>query len=269
MSIDRIIHSIRTNKQNHLVNFKLRSQTEDFTNKLFHMLFDSEISVSDNIEDLAQSFYELHCLLESCEKEDCMSIWEKFLLELPEILEKLNRDAKCICEHDPAANSVEEVILAYPGFFAIAVYRLSHAFLKNDLPLVPRIMSEYAHGLTGIDIHPGAQIGVPFFIDHGTGVVIGQSTIIKDHVKIYQGVTLGALQVSKEMENQKRHPTVENNVTIYAGSTILGGDTVIGENCTIGGNVWLTKSVPPNTIVYQQVDTRLKQKSEKIDTPNP
>jgi len=129
------------------------------------------------------------------------------------------------------------------------------------MPLVPRIMSEYAHRLTGIDIHPGAVIGSPFFIDHGTGVVIGESTIIKNSVKLYQGVTLGALQVSKDMKDQKRHPTVENNVTIYSGSTILGGNTVIGANSTIGGNVWLTESVPENSIVYQQTKTKLKKKN--------
>ena len=127
------------------------------------------------------------------------------------------------------------------------------------------MMSEYAHRNTGIDIHPGAVIGSPFFIDHGTGVVIGESAIIKNKVKIYQCVTLGALQVSKDMQDQKRHPTVENNVTIYAGATILGGDTIIGENCTIGGNVWLTESVPPNSIVYQRTDTKLKQKTDHAD----
>jgi serine O-acetyltransferase len=124
------------------------------------------------------------------------------------------------------------------------------------------MMSEYAHRLTGIDIHPGAQIGSPFFIDHGTGVVIGESTVIKNHVKIYQGVTLGALQVSKDMKDQKRHPTVEDHVTIYAGSTILGGETVIGAHSTIGGNVWLTKSVPPNSLVYQNSRVTLKEKKK-------
>ena len=133
------------------------------------------------------------------------------------------------------------------------------------MPLMPRMMSEYAHRLTGIDIHPGASIGSPFFIDHGTGVVIGESTIIKNKVKIYQGVTLGALQVSKDMKDKKRHPTVEDDVTIYAGSTILGGETVIGKNCTIGGNVWLTKSVPANSIVYQVTDTKLKTKTNYED----
>jgi len=260
MSIDKIIQSIRTNKQNHLVNFRLRSKTEEFTNELFHILFDAKISVRDNMDALAESFNDLCQMLEKplpCEYE---TVWKKFLVGLPDILNQLNQDAKCIFLHDPAANSVEEVILAYPGFFSIAVYRLSHAFYLHRMPLIPRMMSEYAHRLTGIDIHPGASIGSPFFIDHGTGIVIGESAVIRDHVKIYQGVTLGALQVSKDMKDQKRHPTVEDNVTIYAGSTILGGETVIGANSTIGGNVWLTRSVPPDSIVYQKSETKLKQK---------
>ncbi len=260
MAIDRIIQSIRSNKQNHLVNFGLRSKTEVFTNELFLILFDAETSVSNNMEDLADLFKDIYGRIETCEEQDYISIWKRFLVGLPDILEKLNQDAKCLYEHDPAANSVEEVILAYPGFFAIAVYRLSHEFQKNNMPLVPRMMSEYAHRLTGIDIHPGATIGSPFFIDHGTGVVIGESAVIRNHVKIYQGVTLGALQVSKDMKDTKRHPTVEDDVTIYAGSTILGGDTVIGAHSTIGGNVWLTQSVPPNSRVYQTSEIKLKSK---------
>lgn len=264
MAIDRIIQSIRTNKQNHLVHFKLRSKTEDFTNELFHILFDAEISVSNNIDDLAESFKVIYGMIDTCKEEDYISIWKRFLLSLPDTLNQLNQDAKCIFMHDPAANSVEEVILAYPGFFAISVYRLSHELQKLKMPLVPRMMSEYAHRLTGIDIHPGAQIGSPFFIDHGTGIVIGESSVIKNRVKLYQGVTLGALQVSKDMRNKKRHPTVEDNVTIYAGSTILGGDTVIGANSTIGGNVWLTKSIPPDCVVYQVTEVKLKSKHEGI-----
>ncbi len=260
MAIDRIIQSIRSNKQNHLVNFGLRSKTEMFTNELFLILFDAETSVSKNMEDLANLFKDIYGRIETCEEQDYISIWKRFLVGLPDILEKLNQDAKCLYQHDPAANSVEEVILAYPGFFAIAVYRLSHEFQKNNMPLVPRMMSEYAHRLTGIDIHPGATIGSPFFIDHGTGVVIGESAVIRNHVKIYQGVTLGALQVSKDMKDTKRHPTVEDDVTIYAGSTILGGDTVIGAHSTIGGNVWLTQSVPPNSLVYQTSEIKLKSK---------
>jgi len=265
MSIDKIIQSIRNNKQNHLVDFRLKSKTEDFTDDLFHILFDSKISVSENIDDLANSFNDIALMIDNCDGLGVENIWKKFLIGLPELLNQLNQDAKCIYLHDPAARSVEEVILAYPGFYAIAVYRISHNLHQLHMPLVPRMMSEYAHRNTGIDIHPGAVIGSPFFIDHGTGVVIGESAIIKNKVKIYQCVTLGALQVSKDMQDQKRHPTVENNVTIYAGATILGGDTIIGENCTIGGNVWLTESVPPNSIVYQRTDTKLKQKTDHAD----
>lgn len=265
MSIDKIIQSIRNNKQNHLVDFRLKSKTEDFTDDLFHILFDSKISVSENIDDLANSFNDIALMIDNSGGLGVENIWKKFLIGLPELLNQLNQDAKCIYLHDPAARSVEEVILAYPGFYGIAVYRISHNLHKLQMPLIPRMMSEYAHRHTGIDIHPGAVIGSPFFIDHGTGVVIGESTIIKNSVKLYQGVTLGALQVSKEMENTKRHPTVENNVTIYAGATILGGDTIIGKNCTIGGNVWLTKSVPANSIVYQRTDTKLKQKTDHAD----
>nr|WP_246202660.1 serine O-acetyltransferase EpsC [Fulvivirga lutimaris] len=148
---------------------------------------------------------------------------------------------------DPAAKSKVEVIKTYPGFYAIAAHRIAHEFQKYNLTLIPRIISEHAHSHTGIDIHPCAQIGEHFCIDHGTGVVIGETTIIGDYVKIYQGVTLGALSVRKEDAKTKRHPTIENNVIIYSGATILGGKTEVGQGSIIGGNVWLTKSVPPNS----------------------
>ncbi|UCE93157.1 MAG: serine acetyltransferase [Flavobacteriaceae bacterium] len=266
MSIDKIIQSIRNNKQNHLVDFRVKSKTEAFTESLFKILFDSKISVSDNMEQLAKSFKHIAYVIDEDGAGRFELVWKKFLVNLPDLLKQLNQDAKCIYLHDPAAQSIEEVILAYPGFYAIAVYRLSHELHLQDMPLIPRIMSEYAHRLTGIDIHPGASIGSPFFIDHGTGVVIGESTIIKNKVKVYQGVTLGALQVSKDMKNIKRHPTVEDNVTIYAGATILGGETIIGKNSTIGGNVWLTQSVPENSIVYQRTDTKLKTKNNHAES---
>ena len=263
MSKESIIQSIHNNKKNYQIDFSLKAKTETFTNDLFYILFDSKISMAENIDALSKLFSEITSI--SCtEREfDCKKVWKKILVQLPGILKQLNQDANCIYLHDPASNSIEEVILAYPGFFAIAVYRLSHVFNQQGMPLIPRMMSEYAHRLTGIDIHPGAKIGSPFFIDHGTGVVIGESTIIKNHVKLYQGVTLGALQVSKNMKNKKRHPTVENNVTIYASATILGGETVIGENSTVGGNVWLTESVPPNSIVFHKSETKLKIKKVK------
>ena len=260
MDIEKIIKSIQSNKKMYHLDFNLKTKTESFTNDLFYTLFDSNLTMIDNIGHLSKSFQGITDI--SCKHKICDSkkVWENFLTCLPDILKQLNLDANCLFKHDPASNSIEEVILSYPGFFAIAVYRLSHEFYKQDMPLIPRIMSEYAHRLTGIDIHPGATIGSPFFMDHGTGIVIGETTHIKDHVKIYQGVTLGVLQVSKDMKNKKRHPTVENNVTIYAGAPILGGETVLGENCTVGGNVWLTESVPANSIIYHKAETKLKSK---------
>ena len=159
-----------------------------------------------------------------------------------------------LVEGDPAASSFDEIIFSYPGIFAILTYRVAHKMYELEVPILPRIMGEYAHSITGIDIHPGAQIGKSFFIDHGTGVVIGQTTIIGAHVKLYQGVTLGALSFKRDEKGSldrqsKRHPTLEDNVTVYAGSTILGGDTVIGARSIIGGNVWLTESIPPDTKV--------------------
>jgi serine O-acetyltransferase len=172
-------------------------------------------------------------------------------------------DANAFTKFDPASESVEEVILCYPGFFSIAVYRLAHVLYNLRVPILPRVMTEYAHSITGVDIHPGAQIGKCFFIDHGTGTVIGETTLIGDNVKIYQGVTLGALFVEKKMAKKKRHPTIEDNVIIYARSTILGGETVIGHDTVIGGNVWLTESVPPNSLVYQK-HTAIVRNSKNI-----
>lgn len=188
------------------------------------------------------------------------NLCKKFCSSLPMIYDMLLIDAKGLLQNDPAANSLAEVIIAYPGFYAIAVYRITHALYKLKLPVLPRIISEYAHSRTGIDIHPGASIGKSFFIDHGTGIVIGETTIIKNNVKIYQGVTLGALSVEKKMAKSKRHPTIENNVTIYAGTTILGGDTIVGHDSIIGGNVWLTESVPPYSLVLNKSECIVKNK---------
>jgi len=177
---------------------------------------------------------------------------EKFFNSLHPVYLDLLEEAKGYLQHDPASYNIEEVLLCYPGFYAVTVYRLSHILYKLDIPILPRIISEHAHSKTGIDIHPGATIGKKFFIDHGTGIVIGETTIIGENVKIYQGVTLGALHVDKKMSNTKRHPTIEDNVIIYAGSTILGGETLIGHDSVIGGNVWLTSGVDPGTIVYHR-----------------
>ncbi len=173
-----------------------------------------------------------------------------FVERLPLVHEWLLKDAEAILHGDPAAVSLTEVIRTYPGFYAIAVYRLAHEFYQLGVPLIPRILTEHAHGSTGIDIHPGASIGQRFCIDHGTGVVIGETVVIGDDVKLYQGVTLGALSVRKELAQTKRHPTIEDRVVVYAGATILGGGTVIGHDSIIGGNVWITASVPPFSRIY-------------------
>ena len=170
---------------------------------------------------------------------------------IPNIYFNLQKDASALLNTDPAANSIQEIINSYPGFTAIAIYRIANAISKYDIPIVARILTEYAHSKTGIDIHPKATIGVPFVIDHGTGIVIGETTIIGKNVCIYQGVTLGAVQVEKSMEEKKRHPTVEDNVIIYANATILGGSTIIGNHSIIGGNTFLTKSVEPYSFVMQ------------------
>ena len=174
-------------------------------------------------------------------------------------------DVRAAFEGDPAAKSYDEIIFSYPGIYAITVYRAAHLLYTLNVPLLPRIMTEHAHSVTGIDIHPGAQIGDSFVIDHGTGVVIGETTIIGDNVRIYQGVTLGALSLPKgageKLRGRKRHPTIEDDVIIYSGATILGGDTVIGTRSIIGGNVWITKSVPADTTVLLETP-RLVYKSK-------
>jgi serine O-acetyltransferase len=187
---------------------------------------------------------------------DCNNaeITGQFFNNVPELYRVLNTDIDAILDGDPAARTKFEIIRAYPGFFAISFYRIAHALFRLDIPLLPRIITEYAHSKTGIDIHPGAEIGEYFFIDHGTGIVIGETCIIGDYVKLYQGVTLGALSVDKNMASVKRHPTVEDHVIIYSGATLLGGDTLIGHHSIIGGNVWLTKSIPSCSTVYHRPD---------------
>lgn len=189
-------------------------------------------------------------------------IVRQFFHCLPPIYETLLLDAQAISANDPASVGVEEVMAVYPGFYAIAVYRLAHQLAEQGVPLLPRMMTEYAHGHTGIDIHPNARIGSSFFIDHGTGVVIGETTEIGNNVKIYQGVTLGATHVAKSMAQKKRHPTIEDNVVIYANATILGGHTVVGHDSVIGGNVWLTQSVEPFSLVYHQSQVEVRSLTE-------
>jgi serine O-acetyltransferase len=184
--------------------------------------------------------------------QDPSEMASRFFDALPEIYQRLQDDINAMFEGDPAAKSRSEVIRTYPGFYAIAAYRIAHELQMMGISGIPRIITEHAHSKTGIDIHPSARIGKHFCIDHGTGIVIGETSVIGNFVKIYQGVTLGALSVNKEDAERKRHPTLEDNVVVYAGATILGGETVIGHDSTIGGNVWLTKSVPPHSKIYYQ-----------------
>ncbi|MGX5817322.1 serine O-acetyltransferase [Chitinophaga lutea] len=182
----------------------------------------------------------------------------RFMERVPGIYSDLTKDAEAILQGDPAATCLYEVIRAYPGFYAIAAYRVAHGLHKLGVQLLPRVITEFAHDRTGIDIHPAAEIAPYFCIDHGTGIVIGETTVIGPHVKIYQGVTLGALSIDKDMAQSKRHPTIEEHVVIYAGATILGGDTVIGHHSVIGGNVWLIKSTEPYSRIYYKADGSIK-----------
>ena len=187
------------------------------------------------------------------------------LTALPEVHERSLEDAEAILAGDPAAESLDEVIAAYPGFLAVAAHRLAHAVHQLDVPIVPRLMAELAHSRSGVDIHPAAIIGRGLCIDHGTGIVIGETAVIGDEVKLYQGVTLGALSVSKDKAGTKRHPTIGDRVVIYANATVLGGDTTIGADSIVGGNVFLTSSVPPGSLVYQTSDYRVRRQRSGFD----
>jgi serine O-acetyltransferase len=218
--------------------------------------------------EICKSFGDYPASDETKHKAD--EILDFFVSQLPEVRKLLWTDIDAAYEGDPAAKSYEEIILAYPSLEAIAIYRMAHV-LYNKVPLIPRIMTEWAHSRTGIDIHPGAEIGSHFFIDHGTGVVVGETTKIGKGVKIYQGVSFIArsLAAGQALRGKKRHPTIEDGVCIYAGTTIMGGDTVIGTNTTIGANVFLTKSVPPNSLVYyEEKDVAIVQKRSRKSVTN-
>jgi len=214
----------------------------------FYEVLSRQITLCIRHECLRYNLDCTHC--EERGQADAISL----MRELPRLRTVLALDVRAAHEGDPAAKSYDEIIFSYPGLFAVTVYRLAHQLVHQDIPLMPRIMTEYAHSTTGIDLHPGAHIGESFFIDHGTGVVVGETTVIGNRVRLYQGVTLGALSLPREavdsLRTQKRHPTVEDDVIIYAQATILGGQTVIGARAVIGGNVWITESVPPDTKVF-------------------
>ncbi len=246
-----------------------------FIDQLMRLLFPVTQDCQSASHDVEETYRRLNeqllCLfapLASNLPEPADVVAERFFDALPAIYDRLLLDAHAITDNDPAAVGLEEVIAVYPGFYAIAVYRIAHQLLAQNVPLLPRMLTEYAHGQTGIDIHPGAEIGNSFFIDHGTGVVIGETCVIGTNVKVYQGVTLGATYVAKSMAQKKRHPTIENNVVIYANATILGGSTLVGHDSVIGGNVWLTGSVEPHSLVYHQHQTEVRIKSLESEPIN-
>ena len=202
-------------------------------------------------------------------EEQAKSLCLTFFEQVPRIRAMVQTDLQAAYDGDPAATGMDEIIYSYPGLFAITVYRLAHVLYELKVPMIPRMMTEYAHNLTGIDIHPGATVGKYFFIDHGTGIVIGETTVIGENVKIYQGVTLGALSTrgGQSLRGKRRHPTIEDNVTIYAGASILGGETVIGKNCVIGSNAFITRSIAPGTTVSiknQELQFKTRAKPEEL-----
>lgn len=243
--------------------------SQQFTENLVHALFPIRQSCAVDERaiaiELERSAVKLGELLDSIHKSldrTPAELADDFFSRVPEAFEQLAADAGAVIRFDPAASCVEEIILCYPGFYAITVYRMAHILYDLNIPLLPRIMAEYAHEKTGIDIHPGAQIASPFFIDHGTGIVIGETARIGREVKIYQGVTLGALTVERSMANTKRHPTIEDHVVLYAGSTILGGATVIGHHTVVGGNTWITESILPHSVVYRNHRVVVKDRKD-------
>lgn len=247
--------------------------THQFVDQLINLFFPmrdkrgiTQTEMAERWSDLQRDFLAIIqplCLEVIVEQCPCAELTRRFFERMPALYDSLLADAQMYKDSDPAAHCVEEVIVCYPGFYAIMVHRIAHEIHQLGIPILPRVVAEYAHSRTGIDIHPGAQIGAHFYIDHGTGVVIGETTVIGRRVKIYQGVTLGATFVDKELSGQRRHPTIEDDVIIYAGSTILGGETVIGHDTIVGGNVWLTESVSPNSVVYHKPEVLIRDKSPR------
>ncbi|WP_178990107.1 serine O-acetyltransferase EpsC [Winogradskyella schleiferi] len=236
---------------------RFKEQVEDLARELFYCVLESPERQDVLLQNIKLSFFKIS---EALECGLCESKWNQFKIQLKTLKPILYLDAKAAYDNDPAAKSLKEVYLAYPGFYAITMYRISHILWQLDVPVLPRMISEYAHGITGADIHPGADIGNSFFIDHATGVVIGETSIIHDNVILYQGVTLGGITVEKALKGVKRHPTILDHVTIYANATILGGDVIIGEHSTIGANVWITKSIPKNSIVTYKSDIKISNR---------
>ena len=271
---DQFATTLLSKRGKHLCNASLKKESIMLFNDLKDFLFPhfsnkvyySSEDVLAKLRLLERNLITLLKINNNKSEEEIVNCAHKFISRVPAVHDMLWKDAELIFKGDPAAESVDEVILAYPGFMAIFIYRLAHELYKLNIPIIPRILSEHAHQITGIDIHPGATIGCPFFIDHGTGIVIGETTVIGKNVKMYQGVTLGALSVDKTMQNTKRHPTIEDDVILYSQAVILGGNTVIGKSSIVGGNSWVTQSTPPNSVVYSKSEVRVKSNEHYFDT---
>ena len=266
----RFANELLDKRQTHECTVSLKENSIGFLNQLIDFLFPHFSSknyyaaedVIAKLQLMERDLIELLKLLNGNKPDNIESVAHDFINKIPSIHTDVWKDAEAIYNGDPAAESVDEVIIAYPGFMAILIYRIAHELYLLKIPIIPRIITENAHQITGIDIHPGAMIGSPFFIDHGTGIVIGETTTIGKNVKIYQGVTLGALSVEKKLAQIKRHPTIEDGVIIYSQAVILGGDTVIGSNSVIGGNSWVTQSIPADSVVYNKSEVRVKTNKE-------
>lgn len=254
-----LLQQILLQRTQHASTYPDQESVEEFVNELFAFLFLSRDHRSPEKADIQRQFDHLRWYLASLlsdvhhNAKESQNISDDFFALLPQLYQQLLKDAQAIADFDPAANSLQEVFVAYPGFFAISVYRWAHTLHDQQAKTLPRLFTEYAHRRTGIDIHPGAIIGESFFIDHGTGIVIGETAVLGDRVKVYQGVTIGGL-FDTDHKQDKRHPTIEDDVIIYANATILGGNTIIGKGSTIGGNVWLINSVAPSSFVCQKND---------------
>lgn len=251
---------IELTKKSKMICSEIRNLPGTFTTRGYNYIFIEEPEASVLPESCITQLTELLEALPLENDSDVYSIVEKFSVRIFDIKKMLNIDLDAFIASDPAAHSKDEIIMAYPGFYALSLHRMANFFFKEGACLFARLISEYAHRLTGIDIHPGATIDTGFFIDHGTGIVIGETTIVGKNVKIFQGVTLGALSVERWRKGTKRHPTVEDNVVLYASCTILGGNTVVGHNSVIGGNVWLTQSVTPYSTVINQSKVSIVQR---------
>lgn len=258
--------NLLSKREGHMCNALLKEKSVNFLNEIIGFLFPhfsdrilySKEDILAYLQLLERDTISLLKTINGKSDENLEEIARNFVKKIPAIHDMLWLDADSIFKGDPAAESIDEVILAYPGFMAILIYRLAHELYKSKVIIIPRILTEYAHEITGIDIHPGAKIDTPFFIDHGTGIVIGETTEIGKNVKIYQGVTLGALSVEKSFSSVKRHPTIKDGVIIYSQAVILGGNTVVGEKSVIGGNAWVTQSVPPNSFVYSRMELKVR-----------